>query len=555
MQQQPLQSKNAQTLSSKKSPAKVFKNDRIPFKILTKCKNISHPTDKLRTFLLPLDTTLQKTYVTRKYFKFPGIQFNQSPYDLYTDHSEKVLLVVGATGSGKTTLINGMINYILGVQWKDDFRFKLITNETTDNQAHSQTQMITAYTIGQIDGSPLPYTITIIDTPGFGDTRGLHQDKLIVKQITELFSLKDQHGINHLHGIGFVLQSSAARLTPIQKYIFQSILSLFGNDVVNNFFTLITFADGSIPPVIDAINAAKIPYQKAFKFNNSAIFETTEGANDFSEMFWKMGFTSFRKFFVEFSRAKAVSLTLTKEVLKEREHLEVTIQGLRPQIDEGMATMERIRQEKNILKTHAAEIAANKEFRRSVTVPKIVKINVEQGRYVTNCVICNFTCHNNCIYANDDDKINCSAMMNGKCTVCKGKCDWFHHHNNPFYFEVTTATEVTTLSDLKEKYYKAVQGKSQQEAMMVTLESELAKVKSQVRNMVISLRTSINRLDQIALRRNPLTEIDHLNLLIESEKQQKNPGFEGRIKFYEDEKKGAEIFNKIKAEQNLLPGI
>ena len=55
--------------------------------------------------------------------------------------------------------------------------------------------------------------------------------------------------------------------------------------------------------------------------------------------------------------------------------------------------MEWIRQKKYILKTHAAEIAANKEFRRSVIVPKIVKIDIEQGRYVTNCVICNFTCH------------------------------------------------------------------------------------------------------------------------------------------------------------------
>jgi len=84
-------------------------------------------------------------------------------------------------------------------------------------------------------------------------------------------------------------------------------------------------------------------------------------------------------------------------------------------------------------------------------------------------------------------------MINGKCIVCQGKCDWFHRHNNPFYFKVRTVTEVTTLRNLKEKYYKAVQEKSQQETMMVTLESELAKVKSQVRNMVISLRTSINR--------------------------------------------------------------
>lgn len=87
--------------------------------------------------------------------------------------SERVLMVVGATGAGKSTLINGIANYVLGVEWKDDFRFKLITDEGKQTQAVSQTAWITAYTFHFMNGSRLSYSLTVIDTPGFGDTRGI----------------------------------------------------------------------------------------------------------------------------------------------------------------------------------------------------------------------------------------------------------------------------------------------------------------------------------------------------------------------------------------------
>lgn len=65
---------------------------------------------------------------------------------------EKVLMVVGATAAGKTTLINGMVSYILGVEWKDNFRFKLIVEDNGLSQANSQTKNITAYTFHPMGG-------------------------------------------------------------------------------------------------------------------------------------------------------------------------------------------------------------------------------------------------------------------------------------------------------------------------------------------------------------------------------------------------------------------
>uniref|UniRef100_A0A3P8QXM1 SNTX thioredoxin-like domain-containing protein n=1 Tax=Astatotilapia calliptera TaxID=8154 RepID=A0A3P8QXM1_ASTCA len=48
---------------------------------------------------------------------------------LFSDFAEvqnHTIMLFGATGSGKSTLIDGMINYIVGVEWEDSFRFKLV---------------------------------------------------------------------------------------------------------------------------------------------------------------------------------------------------------------------------------------------------------------------------------------------------------------------------------------------------------------------------------------------------------------------------------------------
>ncbi|PFX22219.1 Stonustoxin subunit alpha [Stylophora pistillata] len=462
---------------------------------------------------------------------------------------EKVLMVVGATGAGKTTLINGMVNYILGVEWKDDFRYKLIVEDSGLSQANSQTKNITAYTFYPMEGSSIPYKFTIIDTPGFGDTEGLKRDKIITNQIKEFFSIPPPNGIDHLDGIGFVTQASLARLTPPQEYIFDSVLSIFGNDVSKNIFMMLTFADGQHPPVLDAIKKANIPCDKYFKFNNSALFaENTETEEGFDAMFWKMGFRSFQNFFTQFAKSESVSLRLTKEVLKERDQLQNLFERLNPQITMGLNKIEEMRQEELILQYHEKEIETNKEFVYTVDVTKPHQVDLKgTGRHTTTCLRCNYTCHKDCAIADDREKRGCLAMDgSGNCTVCTVKCNWSEHRNLPYLIEFETVTETRTSDDLKKKYETAVSGKSKVQGMIAQLEDFLQDVHSRVMTMIYQAQQSLYRLDEIALKPNPLTQVQYLELLIESEKNEAKPGWRQRVEYYEEAKRQAEILSKVK---------
>ncbi|CAL8316823.1 unnamed protein product [Gadus morhua 'NCC'] len=114
--------------------------------------------------------------------------------------------MVEIEGSGKSTLINGMINYILGIDWKDSFRFKLINEDQSKSQAESQTSKVTTYKINHQDGFKVPYSLTLVDTPGFGDTRGIESDKAITEQIRSLFT--SAKGVLEIDAICFVTQAS-----------------------------------------------------------------------------------------------------------------------------------------------------------------------------------------------------------------------------------------------------------------------------------------------------------------------------------------------------------
>ena len=508
--------------------------EMLPF-----CVQIEDGSDP-PVYQLPIFDVMRKKDIAK-------VQVGQEPtatVPTTTVTQNKVLMVVGATGAGKSTLINGIANYIMGVRWNDNFRFKLIAESTSNDQSKSQTSCITAYTFPKMNGSPLPYSLTVIDTPGFGDTGGLKRDEKITSQIKEFFR-NEEEGIDQLHAIGFVTQASLARLTPTQRYIFDAILSVFGKDIGSNIHLMTTFADGQIPPVINAVKVAEVPFENHYKFNNSALFATRTTGGVVDELFWDLGIGSFKDFFAKFALMEPRSLHLTKEVLKEREQLETSIEGLQPQISAGLAERDRLHETEKALRQHETEIRDNKDFKITVTVTKRRMDKLPSGQFITTCMHCHFTCHKRCGIADDDKKYGCAAMSSGCCTVCPNKCTWQMHKNTPFEYVLYQEKETQTLKEIKSRHESAVTGKLEVEALIEKIKEKVSMIDEDVEAMIHQVKCSSERLQEIALKPNPLNQVDYIDLMIESEKLQKQPGWDGRVKGLQAARKKAEMMNKI----------
>ncbi|XP_055486322.1 uncharacterized protein LOC129693544 [Leucoraja erinacea] len=489
-----------------------------------------------------------------------------------TMHKMKTIMLLGATGSGKTTLINGMINYILGVEWRDNFRYQLIQEETGKSQAESQTSSITAYHLHHQAGFNIDCSLTIIDTPGFGDTRGISRDRQITEQIREFFT--SPQGVDQIDAVCFVVQASLARLTQTQKYVFDSILSIFGKDIAENIQIMVTFADGQRSPVLEALIADKVPCPKDkkglpvhFKFNNSAIYaqrptsgvegrsNSGEEDNDFNLMFWKMGTNSMKKFFTALSTMQARSLLLTREVLNERSQLESIVAGLQTLIQAGLTKLEELKKTQQVLDQNQSNLEENKDFEYEVDV--IVKEKRKLGSdapLVNNCTVCEYSCHDPCMYAGYIYKYWCTSMdWWGNCKVCPGKCASRKHRREKYRYVCVTKKEKRTYNELKKKYEKKYKGeKMSLQKVRESLEQEFAEVGNTVLELIQELSQGIRRREEIALRPNPLSTPAYIDLLIQAEKDEGKPGFIERIQALTAVKKQAEI-REIITNKMLLP--
>jgi len=364
--------------------------------------------------------------------------------------------------------------------------------------------------------------VLLVDTPGFGDTRGPDQDKRITEKIATFSKTK----IDCVDVIAYVIPSSLRRLTELDKYIFQEVLNLFGEDIADNILVMANFCDGEASPVLQALKEDNMPFKQCLPFNNSEIFSTKN--DNTTKMFWDMGMEGFRVLFQVLAQIQKKSLTLTNEVLHHRKSLENNVVAIRPQIDEGLGKLEETMHIISVVKAKKEEINATKGFDITSTTVVWIPINLPPGVHTTTCLICNRTCHDNCSYSDNNDKIKCISMKKGNCMVCPGKCFWHSHKNLPIRYETRTVQKVTKSDDLYRCYCDTTSSKMMQVQLLEGLVKDLWNLQNRVKQQMAEVYQYLEELSRIALSSSPLGVEEYFDVMIQSEESEKKPGWSGR---------------------------
>ncbi|XP_053486129.1 uncharacterized protein LOC128610736 [Ictalurus furcatus] len=458
----------------------------------------------------------------------------------------KILLMVGETGTGKTTVINAMANYILGVKFTDEVWFE-ITEEKGDNymsdQSESKTTEITVY---EVCAQGNPICLTIIDTPGYGDARGTDVDKQIAENLYKLFH--NVTGVKEIDAVCLIVKASENSLSDRLQYIFDAVLSLFGKVIENNIVIFVTHSDG-LPPdnALNAIKKVGVLCRKNeenepehFLFNNRQAEKRNPRYNRVLQTAWELTEDSLNVFFASLEEENRKSLEQTERVLKESKLLEACMSNLKDRIDFVERKREELSQIQKALEENQEKIKRNENFTFTVTKCYKEKLSIENAsqwnRKATTCSVCKENCHEyNCWSA--WSPWWCEVMRNGHCTVCTGKCHYTKHVKEDKKYVTRSEQTTVRFDDFKKQYEssnsasditfdsKAVENvkkelessKKQEEektSMEKRLKEELTKTEKENAELVKEACTIIMKLSEIALKPDSAFIVQCLDFLI-----------------------------------------
>lgn len=207
--------------------------------------------------------------------------------DAPSSDDDKTLLLFGPVGSGKTSAVTSMMNFLYDVKKENNFRFVL------DEHVNATTGL-TAYVF---NNTVLPYNVTVVDTPGVENRMGNKTVSRLIKQWFEKELLES--GAFRLDAISIVLKHDENQLGWPFIYELADVKRMFGDDLKTNVLPIITNSEVLPQPIaIKSLTQANISFLEYYKVNNSGFAPLPTGTSKLQHnLYWTHGTASLENLF------------------------------------------------------------------------------------------------------------------------------------------------------------------------------------------------------------------------------------------------------------------
>ena len=386
----------------------------------------------------------------------------------FTSYPYKMLLI-GETGSGKTSFLNLLCNcgQIQSLGMEEGFQrlrqFNDIELENSESRKMaSKTSDAKLYNVelGELK-------VSVIDTPGFADSRGFEQDKKNVRKIID--ALKAEEYINC---VCLVVNGRQARISATLGYVLTEITSILPREALDNVIVVFTntadvFELNFDPEVFKEYfgrviehqymienpycrfekakaKKGKIPEDKIVKTLKRSFEETSE---ELTEMCSKM------KTFNQVHTYRFITLYEKKQVIEREVVTMLTEYDNQKRLE---AQLKKAQQEINAA---LATKQLNADYTAEQVIERWVFLKEPEKRHNTLCGA--FDCHKNChlpcyLDMSFDKEVikHCSSMGGG--TTCK-KCGHHYtlHYHNLGRFEKRVEKKDLVDERMKEQFEQA----------------------------------------------------------------------------------------------------
>jgi GTP-binding protein EngB required for normal cell division len=489
---------------------------------------------------------------------------------------ETNILILGETGVGKSTWLNGFANYVMYTSLAeaekgelinlipssftmtdDDYNERVIKTGEDSNEnltaGQSSTQYPVAYTLSYGDK-----IIRLIDTPGIGDTRGTIQDEKNIENILQFIS-------NHqeIHGICILLKPNSARLTLTFRFCIKELLTHLHRSASQNIVFCFTncrstfYRPGDTLPALRTLLAENPDVEislakhtiycmdnESFRFLAALQNGISFGEKDRQDyaVSWERSVEETTRLLqhiqtlkphkvkdtLTLNGARRIVIGLSKPIATISQNIQTNIALLKDkelEIKSFKGSIEDLQTKMYIPYSYIEAIPL--DYPRTVcTSDRCVEVILDENglRKIHYKTHCHKRCRLNGVATDVTNNValqNCSAMdANNNCTNCG--CPWYTH----MHITYETSTVVTKKIDpnIEQQINTKEEGKRQQEKFIQDLNQEIIKLKNEQEIINKASAKFACFLKQNAISAYNDAIADYLDVLIREEKNKINAG-------------------------------